>query len=299
MAYTNYSGNNNNGYKKPKGKSFSDNVTTTGYSLDNIRAGKFLNINYWGKTTMIEIGTCPNGVPITWEVKKNAQKLNQVLTYAALSDLCDICEEIMSDIKKSGTFTSTAINVGSKKDSMIEISNGINIGMPNGIYLVIYKGLDQAKKTNIMDVFPFGGTMYYQNYDHNTGSHQEAIRKLGDFKKFYHGIAESVKAFTMAQAHVIEETKKGEKLSTFKAMSAIGAALGVDFSAITPYEKKSNGNSSYNKSNYNGNNYNRKPNNQTFESPNVYSAMQGMQNDPVDINIDMDNLKNVDLSQFK
>lgn len=317
MAYNNPQyNNNNNGYRRNNSgggaaRKKSDNVTTTGFNFENERAGKFLNVNYWGRTTQMEIGTCPAGVPMTWDIKKNAQRISQNISYGSLCDLSAIGEEVLVKIKETGNFTPMAIQAGSKNDCMVEISNGSNIGMPAGIYLVLYKGLDTGKRTNIMDIYPFTASTIYRNYDHNTGSAQEEISKVGEFKKFLRGINKSADAFTMAQAHVIAETEKTDKAATFVALSAITASLGIDLNTMvgrkpatsgsSTYQSKgyqNNGGGGYNRAPSSNNNYNRPPQ-QTFENAPTNQQLMGQINDePVDINLDLSGIQHVTLDNF-
>ena len=303
-----------------------DYVSSTGVGFMNEAAGKFMNFNYWGRNVSLEIATCPPGVPFNWEARKNAQVFRQVISFTSLADLAAMCEEVSDSIKANGTFTPVGIRVGSKKDSILEISNGDNIKMPTGIYLVVYKGLDNMNRTNVMEFYPFDNTKFIRGYDHQTGALKEDISKIGEFKKFRKAVDAAVDAFTMAQAHAISELKKNDRMATFKALSAVSAALGVDMSKEL-LEKKTSGTSSYTRNqnpssgggyqrsggygnrggngNYQRGSYNapRQPQSSqgTFETPNQQNyqqALAAMQDEPVDINLDVSQLQNVSLNDF-
>lgn len=310
-----------------------DYTSTTGISFANEAAGKFMNFNYWGRNVSLEIGTCPVGQPFTWETKRNAQVFRQVISFTSLSDLAAMCEEVYDSIKANGTFTPVGIRVGSKKDSILEISNGDNLKMPTGIYLVIYKGLDSTNRTNVLEFYPFDSTRFIRGYDHMTGQIKEDISKIGEFKKFRKAVDSAVDAFTMAQAHAISELKKNDKMACFKALAAVSAALGVDMTKEL-LEKKTTGTTTYTrnqapsgggqtgsyprKGSYGGGyqkgSYNaprsggyQRPQQQgqrpggTFEQPNSVNYQQAMAavvDEPVDINLDVSQLQNVSLSDF-
>ena len=307
-----FGGGRSGGYPRQGGQgggrrnSGNDNASnTTGFTLANERAGKFLNFSYWNKCLTLEIGTYPAGTPFSFDVAKNANKLSQAISFSGIHELHCVCEDILTAMKETNAFTSTAVTVGSNKDCLVEISNGRNINMPAGIYLVIYKNLDSGKRTNIMEFYPFTSTKVLLDYDHNTGAGREDIRANGDFKKFCFGVKEAAKAFTMAAAHAVIEAKKYDKMATFMALSAIGAALGVDMNKQLQ-EKRSSGQASYGGGGYprqggqgggwasgrfNGNpnaggGYQQKP------------ALEAVNNDPVDITLDASTLSSVDMTTF-
>lgn len=286
----------------------------SGPTLYNDRAGKFLNFNYWGRYANIEIGAVPPGSGMGWDARKNAQKVTQILSFENLNEIWDICEEVMESIKNTGTFTSAGVRAGSKQDAIVEINNGSTINMAPGIYLVIYKNLDSGNRTNNLEVYPFGDAKIIRGYDHTSGMAKEDSIRIGQFKKFYRMVKEAAKAFTMAQAHSIQTIKHGDKLSTFKALAAITSALGIDMSAELNRTLSSGSRSGNNGGNNGGGGYSRNnswggnaPRNagsgSAFErggdSAEYGKAVMAALDDPVDINLSMDSLTNVDMSQFK
>lgn len=330
----NQNGGNNGGYQKKPAyggsaprSSAVESVTTTGIGFLNENAGKFMNFNYWGRNVSIEIGTCPAGQPFNWEARKGAQMFKQVISFTSLSDLATMCDEVYESLKSNGTFTSVGIRVGSKRDSILEISNGENLKMPMGIYLVVYKGLDSNNCTTVLEFYPFDGSRFIRGYDHVTGMAKEDFSKMGEFKKFRRAVNAAADAFTMAQAHAIAELKKTDKLTTFKALAAVGAALGVDMTKDL-MEKKTTGTTTYTrnqnppsggyqkKSSYGGGGFQRgsynAPRNGGFQKPqqvttgtfepsnttNYQQALNAMNDEPVDINLDVSQLQNVSLSDF-
>ena len=322
MAYeNNYGGyqrqNQNNGGRYQPKQSTQEVVSTTGVCFTNPQAGKFMSFNYWGRMVSIEIGAYSPDSQSTWDARKSGQVFRQVISFTALADLEEMCNEVINAIKSNGSFTPVGIRVGSKRDCIIEISNGSNIGQQDGIYLVIYKGLDNTNRTNILEVYPFGNTKYVRNYDHNSGSFTNDISKVGEFKKFKKAVMNAANAFTMAQAHSIAEIKKTDKMATFKALAAITAAMGIDMTKEL-MEKKTTGQSSYSKGqsgggkSYSGggyrqyNGYQRQNQSGGYNAPrnpspavqNVQQQLMDMANEPVDLNIDLANLQNVALSDF-
>lgn len=343
MAYENNGGNNqqNNMYRNMnnvrdqytsggKGtKRENTSVTTTGIAFFNNDQAKFLNINYWGRTMSIEIGVCPKGIPMDWKQRQNAQILSQYISYNAVADLLMVCDEVVDSIKSTGDFTSVGVRVGVREDAIVEISNGSNINMPRGIYLVIYKDLDDRNCTNKMEYYPFCTSRVYRDYNSMTGSYKEDRIKLGEFKKFRKAISAAADALTMAGAHAVAESKKNEKHAVFTSLSAIGAALGVDMTADLFFARTTGMSSnapresggSYTRngnSNYRGNS-GRKPYNGprgqqrgNYSGPyqrgsygNSQSTFQQQQklladmaDAPVDLNLDVSALQGVSMSDF-
>jgi len=288
-------------------------LSTGGPTVYNNQAGKFLTFNYWGKNASLEIGTVGPGATMDWQTRKNAQTFRLVIGFNDLSDLQDVCEEVMDSIKTTGTFTSTAIKCGLRQDSVVEINNGSTIGMSPGIYLALYKNLDSNGRTGNLDVYPFGSVKVLRGYNYQTGAAKEDISKLGEFKKFYKMVKEATKAFTMAQAHAVAVIHDGEKLATFKALSAIMGAMGIDVNAelkqTTSFRPKSNTTTgsrsgAFEKTNaappaaYQGASpatANTSPFGGTTTMAQQYLASM---DEPVDITMDMDGLTNVDVSKF-
>lgn len=286
--------------------------TTQGPILFNSQNGKFLQFDYWGRYASIRIGTMQPGVQMNFENRRNAKITNQILSFGDLSDLQDLCEEVMESLRNSGTFTSSAIRVGSTGNAMVEINNGSNIGQAGGIYLVLYKDLDQSGRTANMDVYPFTTTKVMRSYDPSTGSAKEDITKLGQFKKFYRMVKEATAAFTMAIAHTVTVVEKPNRLTQFKAMAAIAQQLGVSMPkelelAIAAAAPGASGSS--NRSwggggggrSFGGGGYSRGGfgggSGGSFGQPSP-QAMASL-NDPVDINLSLGDMSNVNLDQFK
>lgn len=295
-----------------------ESLTTNGVFFSNSQAGKILNVNYWSKTVSLEISAVPAGATLTWDMRKNIQPLRQVLSFHTISELATICDDILDEIKKTGTFTNAGVIGGSKKDAIVEISTGENLKLNPGIYLVIYKGLDNSGRTNTVEFYPFGGTRIIRNYNHTTGQMTEDISSVGEFKKFIKILHNAEDAFTMAQAHAIADLKKSDKMAVFKTLAAVSAALGVDMTKDL-MEKKTTGSSTYTRNQnppggasgyqkrsggYQHGSYNAPRNNpgnrSTFENPNAnyQAAMSAIGDAPVDLNLDVASLQNVTLDQF-
>lgn len=326
MAYNN---NYNNGYqgkypqnstpRQQSASGFGEKVNNNGHVLYNDKQGKFLEFDYWGKYVSLAVGSAIPGAPLNWETRKNSQRIKQVISFDYLNDLWDICEEVIDSIKATGTFTSAGVRVGAKGDAIVEINNGSSINMAPGIYLVIYKDIDSSNRSNSYDAYPFDDSKIVREYDHNTGTAKNDIGKVGQFKKFYRLVKEAAKAFTMAQAHAIQTLDHSDKLSCFKALAAIGSALGVDMikeldtinksvssgKSSGSYNRKPYNNGGQNRGGYNGPRSGGWQNNRGYNKssqPNGYQRQQqaiASMNDPIDINLSMDSLTNVDLNQFK
>lgn len=306
-----------------------NDVQTDGIILQNEKVGKFLKTRFWAKCMGIDIGTYPPGSQLDRNLVRNAQTFSHVFSFSAIYELKDICNEVLESLKATNRFESTATEAGQKKDCILEISNGSNINMSPGIYLVLYKNVDAGKRTNNYEIYPFGSTKVFRNYDHNTGSYKEDIRATGDFKKFITCLEEAAKAFTMAQAHAISEVHKTDKLATFTALSAISAGMGIDISKAVAANSRVSGQSSYSKNNgqnqqpqqyqrrsapgqwNRGGNYGGQPRQQQSQGGSQYGtrpqtsyqqtqqAMAAISDEPVDINIDAATLQNVSLNDFK
>ena len=300
----NYNGGNRSGsFPKYSGNATprkkSDDTTTNGVLLKNEAAGKFLRMGYWNGTMRTDIGTVQPGMEINATSIQGAQTFGHVFSFAAMADLYEICVEIEEAMKKGEPIVPMAVVAGQKKDTILEISDGSNIGMPTGLYFVLYKGVDSGSRTNTFDMYPFDSTVVLKNYNHSTGESILEPKKLGDFKKFKTVLKESMKAFTNAQAHVVKEVSK--KNNPLTALAAIGQALGVDInkSVMEATYNRSSGKSSYSRNNYNnGNGYQRSSQPGQWDNKQYNTAQQVISNEAVDINMDATTLQQVDMSQF-
>lgn len=297
-----------------------NSVSTNGPVLFNAGAGKFLTINFWNRCASLEIGSVAPGTPMTWDVRQSAQKCSLVISFEALSELWDICEEVLDTLKNTGKFTSSGIRIEPKMDSIVEISNGENIGKAPGIYLVLYKNLDQNGRTNDVEFYPFVDSKILREYDHVSGSSKLDISHVGQFKKFYRTIKEGCKAFTMAYAHTVDLSGMPSKMQAIAQMNRIAASLGVNMDHAVDVAK-SGGTSSnrvtggynsgsrpasngggYNRPSYNGGgaNTNRatggfNPRSSSYGGMNTGANMD----DSIDINIPLNSLEGVPAGEFK
>ena len=299
----NYNGGNKGGnFPKYSGNAAprkrADDNTTNGVLLKNESAGKFLRMGYWNGTMKTDIGTIQPGMEINASSIQGAQTFGHVFSFAAMADLYEICVEIEESMKKGEPIVPMAVVAGQKKDTILEISDGSNIGMPTGLYFVLYKGVDAGSRTNTFDIYPFDSTVVLKNYNHSTGESILEPKKLGDFKKFKTVLKESMKAFTNAQAHVVKEVNK--KNNPLAALAAIGNALGVDInkSVMEATSGRSNSKPNYNRNNYNnGNGFQRSTQSGQWDNK-QFTAQQAITNEAVDINMDSATLQQVDMSQF-
>ena len=319
----NFSGGGGNRFPRnnnPRTGNQSKEDSTQGPILFNTKAGKFLQFDYWGRYATLRIGTVAPGTPMTFDARRNANTTNQILSFGDLSDLQDACEEVMESLRNAETFTSSAVCVGSTGNALVEINNGSNIGQGPGIYLVIYKDLDQSNRTNSMDVYPFTVTKVLHTYDPTTGNAKEDLTKFGQFKKFYRMVKEAAAAFTMAMAHSVTVAEKPNRLIQFKTMAAISQQLGVTISKeleaaiATPTGNDGGSGRSWgggsrgsfgggNRGNYGGSrpygsNAGGNYGGQAPAQPAAAPAMASL-NDPIDISLSMSDLTNVSMDQFK
>lgn len=320
MPYGNGGYNNNGGYQRtnyngprnsaPRTSTLPPQAKTTGIRLTNERAGRFLDINFWGRYGTLSIGAVAPGTPITWDTVKNTPTTQQNLTFSDLNELWDICDEVIDTVKNTGTFTPTGMRVTNTKgaDSIVEISNGSNLNLSPGIYLVLYKNLDSSNRTNMIEYYPFNETHVIRGYDHNSGTGKDDIIKVGEFKKFYRAVREAAKAFTMAQAHAASVASQGDKIAAFKALAAMTAAMGIDMTKELDAIAKGTS-SKANSQPRQGTSYGARSSGGRYQSSNTFEGnganyngqmapMTSSIDDPVDVTLSLENLANVDMSQF-
>ena len=318
---TSYQRFNNGGGSAKSAAPKSNDTQTDGVMLVNDKMGKFLRTRFWNRFMGIDIGTYQPGAPFDFNTVRNAQVFGHVFSFSTLFELADICEEVLESLKQTNQFESTATEANQKKDVIVEISNGSNINMPAGIYLVIYKSVDTGKRTNMLDFYAFSSTKYLRGYDHNTGAAKEDIKKIGEFKKFTMMLKEAAKAFTMASAHAAKDATKLDKLGMLNTMTALAASMGVDVQqSVTAATSRTSGQTSYRRDNnqsggnsqqpaqfqrrsqpgqwnrggqYGGQNNYQRPQ----QNPNG-AGMNQITDEPVDINLDAATLQQVDLASF-
>lgn len=259
MAYNNNWSNKKGGGKK---KDAPAQLTTSSIFLNNSDKGKFLQIKFWARTMGMEIGSYQPNTMLTPEIINNTERFGHVFSFKTLCDLVDVCEDILDGVKGTGTFETSAILAGQKKDTIIEISNGDNLGLPTGIYLVIYKNVDQGRRSTTFNFYPFSSTIVMKGYNRNTGEAIDKVKPTGDFKKFLTCIREAMKALTLAQAHVVNELVHTEKAKTRAVIFQIAQNMGIsagtynDGSAYNKYPSKNNNSNNYQQNQNNG--YQRK-----------------------------------------
>lgn len=312
-------GNNSSGRFAKSSKE--RDVNTTGFILRNEKAGKFLKVDYFNRCITFTIGIAPAGQPLDYQTIRNATSISQTLVFSQMFNLREICDDISTSIKETGTFTSTGTDAGANDDCCVEISNGSNIDEKPGIYLVIYKDIDKnTGRTNNCEYYPFGTGKFYRDYNHRTGQRQIDVGKSGQFKIIREAISEACAAFTMAQAHAVQEAGKFEKLQTYKALSAMAASMGVDLTQDLKfetkktgstggwnrgqkdggYQKKSGGWSQFNNGNGQSSNGYRNRSG-VFENsgkPSYSNYQQSPADDSIDVNLDMESLSNVSFGSF-
>lgn len=321
--YNNASRNDSNNQQNGSKSSVATGNTTNGVILPNDKVGKFLRTKFWNGCLGLDIGTYSPGTTLSHDTVRNAQVFGHVFSFSTIFELKDICDDVMESLHHTNSFESTATEAGQKKDVIVEISNGSNINMAPGIYLVIYKNVDSGKRSNSYEIYPFGSTKVLRAYDHNSGMAKEDIKANGNFKKFIKILDEAANAFTMAQAHAVSEVRKSEKMATFTALSAISAGMGIDISKAVTESNRTSNQPNYSRKNDpqqrpeqyrrqsqpgQWNNHNRYPGNGNNGGNSRYGqggynqtreAMAAISDEPVDVNLDMATLHNVDLNELK
>ena len=321
-----YTGNNTTGQKKSFNAypaTYNQNQTD-GVMMVNEKMGKFLRTRFWNRCMGIDIGTYAPGTPLDFNAVKNAQVFGHMFSFSTIFELREICDEVIESIKQTNTFESTATEAGQKKDAIVEISNGKNINLPNGIYLVIYKGVDPGKRTNQFEAYPFASSSVMRNYDHNTGNFVLDTKSINELKKFRMILDQAAKAFTMAQAHSIRDADKNDRLSSLNMLAALSTAMGVDINASiaaarmngrathqradaprgttgapNQFHRQSQGGQWNRGGAYTSGQYgNRNQNPPKSNYQNQQAAMASLTDEPVDINLDAATLQQVDMSKF-
>lgn len=300
--------------------SAANGTQSDGVMMINEKMGKFLRTRYWNRCLAIDIGTFAPGMTLDYNTIRGAQVFSQSFSFTTIFELKEICEDIIRSIKETNHFESTAIHATMKKDSIIEISNGSNIGMPTGIYLVVYKNVDSGNRSNNYDSYPFDKVKVMRNYDHATGSSMEDINAVGELKKFAVMLDEAARAFTMAQGHAIKEASKSDKMGMLNALAAVGRGLGIDIGDDVASGTRVTGQASSQRQNQNPQNFRRQSQPGQWGRPNgssngnyvqsrfngggqssyqkTQAAMASLTDEPVDINIDAATLQQVDMSKF-
>lgn len=312
--------------KKGKTKNTGNN-TTNSLFLNNPQAAKFLQIKFWNKTMGVDIGNYNPDEPLTPTVIQQAQRFGHVFGFSTLFDLKEVAEDILRSLRDTGNFQSTAVLAGQNHNVIVEFSNGNNIGLPNGLYLVIYKNFDPSKRTQTFEYYPFSTTTTLKGYDHNTGSYTEGTLSYSDFKKFVMCLEESAKAFTMAQGHVVQEMNQSKSATMLDQLIAISNALGIDpapsmdnsngyrSNGKSSYQRKGNNNGSFQRQsapgqwNRGGSYYNKGNNgynnnnggNYTPRNPNLQPMQSNPQpnfQEPVNITLDANTLQQVSVGDL-
>ena len=308
MAYGNNWNNNNNNYNGGNGKYNSNRgggkkgnnnnpaqLSTSSIFLNNQEKGKFLQIKFWSRTMGIEVGAYQPNSQLTPEVMNNVQRFGHVFAFQTLCELVDVCEDILDSMKSTGTFETSAILAGQKRDCIIEVSNGDNLGLPTGIYLVIYKNVDPGRRSTSFEFYPFTSTVVMKGYNRNTGEAVDKVKPVGDFKKFLTCIRESMKALTLAQAHAVNELAHADKSKTRAIIFQIARNMGIDpsnFNDGSAYQKsgnkggyQQNGNNGYQRKSLPGQYNPGGPYNNTQQSnyqPGSYPARQPSYQEKID-----------------
>ena len=236
----------------------SQDTNTSGVRFMNYDKMKYLAINYWKKACTIDIGIIPAGMSrgsgASWNWKDTPPaNIHLSLTFNTLTTLESNCDEVWEALKKTGTFSNIGAICGLDLNNMVEINNGSTLGMETGIYLVLYKNIDQnTGKPGNMEVYPFATREVIRNYDYRTGQKMSDTNALQEFKDFRRIIHEACSALTMAYAHTVSESINPAKTSIAAALGSISKKLGVDGTSSSASIGTNQQGSTYNKSQYKG-----------------------------------------------
>lgn len=96
------------------------------------------------------------------------------------------------------------IPVGS---GFIQISNGLTLGYPAGLYVTIYSKVDESGKAEQWLSYEFGKTPSFLNYNHENGDIDKETADI-EFDLFLLYLEEGVKASTRAIAHSVRDSYK-------------------------------------------------------------------------------------------
>ena len=217
----------NNKTKDEKKKS----NNTYGPSYYNEETMEKLTVNYWdGSMAVIVSALVRDANGRLQEDENNTLRLT-VKPYT-IATFASECEDIRHEVKANGGhFASAGIPCGNASSNMIEISNGANIGRDPGIYLVLYKDIDEKRTPGSMMVYTFAARTVVKNYNHKTGAGDVVKLKSQEFKDFSRTMEDFVSGMNMANAHAYKEATKYERAASSRTMAIVAASLGVDLGA--------------------------------------------------------------------
>lgn len=317
-----YNGNGNGNQPPWRGGSKFEqrDVSTAGITLSNPKMGKFLQLRLWKRVLGLSIGTFAPNTVLDADQARNAQVLSHYISYTDIVDLLEICERVKESLQKGESFSPMAVRVGKKQDAMLEITNGSNINMPEGLYLVIYK-LDEMGRSNTYDLYPFASSTIMKDYNHTSGDYTEETVALADFKKFMIALREAGNAFTMSQAHATADLGKFTTVNEgmIKIVQALGLKMEPSQNIARKQQYNNNGGGGYNRNgggrgNYGGNRYNNNGGQQRqftrqsqggqwnrngqYGQQAQQNAPQNISSEPVEMPMSADTLQTVGMDAF-
>lgn len=226
-----------------------DKNNTYGPTFTNEDAMKRMAVNYWNKNMTIEINDGNKDKDGIFKATSNTG-VKLIITSTTASALLAAGEEIYDLIKEGKEFTSIGVPCGIQTSNLIEFSNGKNIGLPEGLYLVIYKDIQDDRIAKGFTAYPFTNKVFVRDYNYKNGQAKTEATKILEFKDFLTILKEYSKSMSMAMAHAVKEGSKYEKMSNIKTLSVIAAKLGIDLTSDFDNKRKAPRNSLF--ENYSG-----------------------------------------------
>lgn len=231
MAFGNGKQNNNNTEKS---------VNTRGpqfYNRDKER-GATLILGFWNNFQTIKI------CPILPESKRSESKMYNYETFLTSTLTPEKTLAFLQAIKRhvlpaveSGDLQSmqaVGIPVGS---GFIQISNGLTLGYPAGLYVTIYSKVDESGKAEQWLSYEFGKTPSFLNYNHENGDIDKETADI-EFDLFRLYLEEGVKASTRAIAHSVRDSYKYIDDARRNNLQSIMEKMGIETGG---YSKGNNG----------------------------------------------------------
>lgn len=201
-------------------------INTFGPSFYNEKAGLRLSTSHWKSNLSLSIEKITkeasgNLVP----VKGSGDKIS--ISGGTISALEAILEDALESIKATGTFESDGVECGVKSNNLVAISNGSEIDQAPGMYLVIYKDLDDNRIAGNVTIFPFNQRITVRGYNPKTGAGKAYARPTQELKEFKRILSESAKAATKAIAHQVRDAQKSDFNNIFKSMNLLLQSAGI------------------------------------------------------------------------
>lgn len=231
MAFGNGKQNNNNSEKS---------VNTRGpqfYNRDKER-GATLILGFWNNFQTIKI------CPILPESKRSESKMYNYETFLtsalnpekAMSLLKAIQRHVIPAVEAEdlSSMRSVGVPVG---NGFIQVSNGLELGYPIGLYVSIFSKVDEAGKAEQWLSYEFNKVPSFLDYNHESGDIEKEVANI-EFELFLLYLEEGIKASTRAMAHSVRDQYKYVDEGRKSNLQAIMEKMGIETGG---YSKQNNG----------------------------------------------------------